>query len=66
MMAAGSLGRRQEFTTRRRETGSPVGMGESDPTLTAFMFEMLADQVTDPFLGSVLVVQMEPLREIEG
>ena len=37
-----------------------VVMGESDPTLSTFVFGMPADQVADRFLGPVLVVQREP------
>ncbi|WEL16237.1 Nucleotide-binding protein, UspA family [Halorhabdus sp. SVX81] len=36
-----------------------VVMGESDPTLSTFVFGMPADQVADRFLGPVLVVQRE-------
>lgn len=36
-----------------------VVMGESDPSLTTFVFGMPADQVADRFLGPVLVVQRE-------
>jgi len=37
-----------------------VVMGESDPSLTTFVFGMPADQVAEQFLGPVLVVQREP------
>ncbi|WP_134669465.1 universal stress protein [Halorussus marinus] len=37
-----------------------VVMGETDPSLTTFVFGMPADQVADRFLGPVLVVQREP------
>jgi len=37
-----------------------VVMGESDPSLTTFVFGLPADQVADRFLGPVLVVQREP------
>jgi len=40
-----------------------VVMGESDPTLSTFVFGMPADQVADRFLGPVLVVQREPTEE---
>lgn len=36
-----------------------VVMGESDPSLTTFVFGMPADQVAEQFLGPVLVVQRE-------
>lgn len=36
-----------------------VVMGESDPSLTTFVFGMPADQVAERFLGPVLVVQRE-------
>ncbi|MGB9933616.1 universal stress protein [Haloarcula amylolytica] len=37
-----------------------VVMGESDPSLTTFVFGMPADQVAERFLGPVFVVQREP------
>lgn len=40
-----------------------VVMGESDPTLSTFVFGMPADQVADRFLGPVLVVQRESAGE---
>jgi hypothetical protein len=40
-----------------------VVMGESDPSLTTFVFGMPADQVADRFLGPVLVVQREPVPD---
>lgn len=43
-----------------------VVMGESDPSLTTFVFGMPADQVADRFLGPVLVVQREPPQETDG
>lgn len=42
-----------------------VVMGESDPTLTTFVFGMPADQLADRFLGPVLVVQREPPPDAE-
>jgi len=42
-----------------------VVMGESDPSLTTFVFGMPADQVADRFLGPVLVVQREPPEETQ-
>ncbi|WP_135304295.1 universal stress protein [Haloarcula amylovorans] len=46
------------------EAFDAVVMGETDPSLTTFVFGMPADQVADRFLGSVLVVQRErPERE---
>ncbi|WP_246986338.1 universal stress protein [Halorientalis marina] len=42
-----------------------VVMGESDPSLTTFVFGLPADQVADRFLGPVLVVQREPPRETD-
>jgi len=35
-------------------------MGESDPSLTTFVFGLPAEQIADRFLGPVLVVQREP------
>jgi nucleotide-binding universal stress UspA family protein len=37
-----------------------VVMGETDPSLTTFVFGMPADQIAERFLGPVLVVQREP------
>ncbi|WP_158855272.1 universal stress protein [Halorhabdus sp. CUG00001] len=37
-----------------------VVMGESDPSLSTFVFGMPADQIAERFLGPVLVVQREP------
>lgn len=45
------------------ETFDTVVMGESDPSLSTFVFGMPADQVADRFLGPVLVVQREPPQE---
>jgi nucleotide-binding universal stress UspA family protein len=42
-----------------------VVMGESDTSLTTFVFGLPADQVADRFLGPVLVVQREPPRETD-
>lgn len=44
-----------------------VVMGESDPSLTTFVFGLPADQVADQFLGPVFVVQRErPTGDAEG
>jgi nucleotide-binding universal stress UspA family protein len=40
-----------------------VVMGETDPSLTTFVFGLPSDQVADRFLGPVLVVQREPPRD---
>lgn len=40
-----------------------VVMGETDPSLTTFVFGMPADQVAERFLGPVLVVQRDPIPE---
>lgn len=37
-----------------------VVMGESDPSLSTFVFGMSAEKVADAFLGPVLIVQREP------
>jgi len=42
-----------------------VVMGETDPSLTTFVFGMPADQVAGRFLGPVLVVQRGPPGEME-
>jgi hypothetical protein len=34
-------------------------VGESDPTITTFVFGMTAEKVAEQFLGPVLVVQRE-------
>ena len=41
------------------EAFDAVVMGETDPSLTTFVFGMPADQVAERFLGPVLVVQRE-------
>ena len=41
------------------ETHDAVVMGETDPTVTTFVFGMPAEQVAERFLGPVLVVQRE-------
>ena len=43
-----------------------VVMGETDPSLTTFVFGMPADQVAERFLGPVLVVQRERPDEEDG
>jgi len=42
-----------------------VVMGETDPSLSTFVFGMPADQVADRFLGPVLVVQRESSGETD-
>ncbi|GAB7092311.1 hypothetical protein JCM18237_25820 [Halorubrum luteum] len=41
------------------ETHDAVVMGETDPTVTTFVFGMPSEQVAERFLGPVLVVQRE-------
>ena len=48
------------------ETFDAVVMGESDPSLTTFVFGMPADQVAGRFLGPVLVIQRESSTEGDG
>ena len=48
------------------EAFDAVVMGESDPSLTTFVFGMPADQVAERFLGPVLVVQRESSTEGES
>jgi hypothetical protein len=43
-----------------------VVMGESDPSLTTFVFGLPADQVADQFLGPVFVVQRERQTDDDG
>jgi len=45
------------------ETYDAVVMGESDPSIATFVFGMPAEQVTERFLGPVLIVQREPTEE---
>jgi len=45
------------------ESFDAVVMGETDPSLSTFVFGMPADQVADRFLGPVLVVQREPASD---
>lgn len=42
-----------------------VVMGETDPSLSTFVFGMPADQVANRFLGPVFVVQRERAEEDE-
>ncbi|MFU1783200.1 universal stress protein [Haloarcula japonica] len=42
-----------------------VVMGETDPSLTTFVFGMPADQLANRFLGPVFVVQRERTEEVE-
>lgn len=42
-----------------------VVMGESDPSVTTFLFGMTADQVAKQFLGPVFVIQHEELDDDE-
>ena len=42
-----------------------IVMGESDPSLTTFLFGMTADQVADRFLGPVFVIQHGDAEAIE-
>ena len=44
---------------RHGETHDAVIMGETDPSVTTFVFGMPAEQVAERFLGPVLVVQRE-------
>ncbi|WP_181687029.1 universal stress protein [Halorhabdus salina] len=48
------------------ETYDVVVMGESDSSLSTFVFGMPADQVAERFLGPVLVVQREPAADPEA
>lgn len=48
------------------EAFDAVVMGETDPSLTTFVFGMPADQVAERFLGPVLVVQRERPEEEDG
>ena len=42
-----------------------IVMGESDPSVTTFLFGMTADQVANQFLGPVFVIQHEETDEEE-
>jgi nucleotide-binding universal stress UspA family protein len=48
------------------ENYDAVVMGESDPSVTTFLFGMTADQVAKQFLGPVFVIQHEELGDAEG
>ncbi|SEP18297.1 Universal stress protein family protein [Halogranum amylolyticum] len=52
--------------TDAAEAFDVVVMGETDPSLATFVFGMPADQVSDRFLGPVLVVQREPAPDEEN
>jgi len=45
--------------TARGETHDAVVMGETDPSVTTFVFGMPSEQIAERFLGPVLVVQRE-------
>jgi len=53
----------RDAITEAADAFDVVVMGESDPSLSTFVFGMPADQVADRFLGPVLVVQREPSEE---
>ncbi|MFC4406567.1 universal stress protein [Haloarchaeobius iranensis] len=42
-----------------------IVMGESDPSVTTFLFGMTADQVADQFLGPVFVIQHGEPEDVE-
>jgi hypothetical protein len=52
-------GKRLEAIATAAEEYDALVMGESDPSLTTFVFGMPAEQIADRFLGPVLVVQRE-------
>ena len=55
----------QEAITDASSEFDVVVMGESDPSLVTFVFQMRAEQLADQFLGPVLVVQREPQTEVD-
>ena len=47
----------------RAESHDAVVMGETDPSVTTFVFGLPSEQVAERFLGPVLVVQRERPEE---
>ena len=55
----------QELIIDDSEHYDAIVMGESDPSVTTFLFGMTADQVAKQFLGPVFVIQHGELEDIE-
>lgn len=56
----------QEMIVDTSDNYDAIVMGESDPSVTTFLFGMTADQVAKQFLGPVFVIQHEELDDAEG
>lgn len=59
-------GNAREMIVDASEGFDAIVMGESDPSVTTFVFGMRAEQVAKQFLGPVLVVQREKPADDEG
>mgnify|MGYP000055991974 FL=1 len=55
----------QELIVDAADDNDAIVMGESDPSVTTFLFGMTADQVAKQFLGPVFVIQHEKPDEEE-
>ena len=55
----------QEMIVDASDDYDAIVMGESDPSVTTFLFGMTADQVAKQFLGPVFVVQHEELDDAD-
>jgi nucleotide-binding universal stress UspA family protein len=56
----------QEMIVDASDDYDALVMGESDPSVTTFLFGMTADQVAKQFLGPVFVVQHGELDDVEA
>ena len=56
----------QEMIVATSDGYDAIVMGESDPSVTTFLFGMTADQVAKQFLGPVFVIQHEELDDAEA
>ena len=55
----------QELIVDASENYDTIVMGESDPSVTTFLFGMTADQVAKQFLGPVFVIQRRELNDVK-
>jgi nucleotide-binding universal stress UspA family protein len=56
----------QEMIVDASDNYDAIVMGESDPSVSTFLFGMTADQVAKQFLGPVFVIQHEELDDLEA
>lgn len=55
----------QEMIVDASDNYDVIVMGESDPSVTTFLFGMTADQVAKQFLGPIFVIQHGELGDAE-